>query len=74
MRENESVDIVVILLKQRLILQREEKNYISLKNIRSLIKERVAIEKFNAMKRNSIVNFGLKWGWIESIIIQPIHI
>jgi hypothetical protein len=45
------INTCLVLLKQKLVLQRENKTYITLDEIKSLIAERINIEKYNSKLR-----------------------
>ena len=62
-----SLETILILLKQKLILQRENKVFLTITNIRDLILARMSMEKYNSIKTNKISQYTSKWGWIERI-------
>jgi len=63
-----SIDTLLILVKQRLILQRENKRNHERQEIISLITDRISLEKFNSRKYNLEKKYNTKWKWLEGII------
>ncbi len=62
------LDNILIAIKQQLILQREDKRYISQEELVSTIKSIISIEKYNAVKHNNNKHLDKIWEWIESKI------
>ncbi len=60
-----SLDTLLILLKQRLILQRENKVHIDRDRIINLIVDRCKLEKYNSSKNDQIIRYINRWKWIE---------
>jgi len=67
-RKSYSFDTLLILLKQKLILQRENKIHIDRDQIVNLIFSRIKIEKYNSMRYKRERHFETKWKWIENIV------
>jgi len=63
-----AIDTLLILLKQRLILQRENKIHINVDQIFSVISDRLRLEKYNSVKYNHKTRFISRWIWIDEII------
>jgi len=68
--ERSALDTILILIKQRLILQREEKRNLLDNELHNLIMNWVKIERYNAIKNNKELKFNKKWKWLEDILIQ----
>lgn len=66
-----SIDLLIILLKQKLILQREEKQLLTHNELINIINNWIKTEKYIAIKNNKINNYNKKWSWIENILNQP---
>ncbi len=66
--ENFSLDYILIAIKQRLILQRENKIELSQEDIKGILRSVSQLEKYNAIKLNSLEKFTSKWKWIESVL------
>jgi len=64
------LDNILIGIKQRLILQREDKIELTLEEIGNTIKKIIQVEKYNSNKIGNIRQYKDKWGWIENLIIQ----
>jgi len=64
-----AIDMILILVKQRLILQREEKRFISVNELRNLIINWMNVEKYNAKKVNKLIKYNAQYGWLETLII-----
>ncbi len=62
------IDVIMILLKQALILQREEKRFLSINEIKCIIRNRLNIEKYIHVKANSVNSYEKKWLWIENMV------
>jgi len=60
-----AIDTLMVLVKQRLILQRENKVYLNYDNVFSLINERVKLEKYNSLKYGNKIRYSVRWKWIE---------
>ncbi len=67
-KESYGLDNVLIGIKQKLILQRENKVELSQDEVRNTIKLMVKIEKFNATKTHNLKGFKEKWGWIDTLL------
>jgi len=63
--ECHGLDYVLIRMKQKLILQREEKVEIVVDEIVRLVRSVIHIEKYNAIKGNNFTKYISKWGWME---------
>ncbi len=66
--EKYGLDTILILLKQKLILQREEKVFLNSIEIINIIKNWIKIEKYTAVKLNKLHCHSQKWSWIENCI------
>jgi len=60
-KEKVAIDVVITLIKQRLILQRENKVEISIDDVNSIFEERKNIERYIAVKNRSLINVN-SWG------------
>jgi len=57
-----AMDTVIIELKQKLILQRENRVFLEQREITDLFEQRKNIELYNKVKYNKRVNLFQKWG------------
>jgi len=64
------LDNILIGIKQRLILQREDKIELTLEEIGNTIRKIIQVEKYNSNKKGNIKQYKDKWGWIENLVIQ----
>jgi len=67
--ERYAIDTLLIIIKQRLILQREDKRDILDSELNNLLKNWIRIEKYVAIKNNMLNKYNNKWQWIENIVI-----
>jgi len=58
-----TIDTLGILLKQQLILQRENKHVLELHQVSQLIKARLNLEIYNCKKYDKNQHFRRKWEW-----------
>jgi len=63
-----TIDTLMVLMKQRLILQREDKRHIERNEVISLILDRLRLEKYNSIKYKREIKYNVKWKWIEDIM------
>lgn len=66
-----AIDSLLILLKQKLILQREEKREVTELEIKNVIVNWIKIEKYNALKNNNITKYNAKYKWLDTILNHP---
>jgi len=66
--EKYGLDTILILLKQKLILQREQKEFLTNIEILNVIKSWIKIEKYTAIKLNKLHIYNHKWAWIEQCL------
>lgn len=57
-----AIDTIIIELKQKLVLQREQKNFISRQEVHNLFDCRKRLEKYNSIKYRKFINVEVKWG------------
>ncbi len=63
-----AIDTLMVLVKQRLILQRENKTYLTYDDMCGLINDRTKLEKFNSRKYNNNIRYRVRWKWIENLL------
>jgi hypothetical protein len=56
-----AINTCLILIKRALILQRENKFALSIEQLKDLITNQIAKEKYNATKTKKLTNFELRW-------------
>jgi len=66
-----ALDTIIILLKQRLILQREEKRHLTIIEISNVIDNLLKIDKYIAIKNKNMSKYNAKYNWLETIVNQP---
>ncbi len=71
--ERFGLDTVLILLKQKLILQREGKLLLLDIEIENVIKNWMKIERYIAIKNDKLRKHELRWSWIETCL-NVLHI
>jgi hypothetical protein len=62
------LDNILIGIKQKLILQREDKIELTLEEISNIIKKIIQVEKYNSLKTKNIKYYDDRWKWIEDSI------
>jgi hypothetical protein len=69
-RNMHAINCIITLIKQKLILQREEKIALNINEIKNIIRAELKLEKFIATKHNKLEKFRKKWGSYELLISQ----
>ncbi len=64
-----SLDVIMVLLKQTLILQREEKRFLSVSEMKSIIRNRLNIVSYIGIKNGNQNEFAISWDWIRNMLL-----
>lgn len=64
---NNALNCILIIIKRRLVLQRQDKSILSETEIEKLIKMQINKEKYIAVKNNQIISHQKRWGTMINI-------
>jgi hypothetical protein len=63
-----SLNVIFVLLKRTLILQREDKHFLNIDNIKKLITDEMRVEKFISLRKNNMNLFYKNWSMWTALL------